>query len=117
MEAVRLAVALLALLAGTAFSAAGILGLLRLPDEYARLHATGKVSVFGVVFLTVAALAMTPVGWGKALFLIFFLLLTAPAASHSVTSAAYRIGLKIEERETMGQPAPESGREPAGPGD
>jgi multicomponent Na+:H+ antiporter subunit G len=33
---------------------------LRLPDVYTRLHATGKVSVFGVVMLLLAAVFWTP---------------------------------------------------------
>ncbi len=45
-------IALIAVIAGTFFSLVGVLGLVRLPDVYTRLHATGKVGVFGVVFLS-----------------------------------------------------------------
>ncbi len=117
MESLRLTLALTFLFAGTAFSVTGIMGLLRLPDVYTRLHATGKVSVFGIVFLTVAALAVTPLGWGKALFLIFFLLLTGPAASHAVSSAAHQVGVRLEEGGRPGPPASRSETEPAGPDD
>ncbi len=117
MESFRLTLALIFLFIGTAFSITGIMGLLRLPDVYTRLHATGKVSVFGVVFLTVAALAATPLGWGKALFLIFFLLLTGPAASHAVSSAAYQIGVRLEEGDRPVRSTPGSEGELAGPDD
>ena len=60
-------VALIAVIAGTLFSVVGILGLIRLPDVYSRLQATGKVAVFGVVLLLVAATAWAPLGWGRAL--------------------------------------------------
>lgn len=88
-------VALVAVLVGTGFSLIGVLGLLRMPDVYTRLHATGKVSVFGVVLLLVAAIAITPLGFGKGLVLIALLVITGPAASHALSSAAYRIGLPM----------------------
>jgi multicomponent Na+:H+ antiporter subunit G len=88
-------IALAAVLVGTAFSLIGVLGMLRMPDVYTRLHATGKVSVFGVVLLLVAAIAITPLGFGKGLVLIALLVITGPAASHALSSAAYRIGLPM----------------------
>jgi multicomponent Na+:H+ antiporter subunit G len=85
-----------AVVIGTAFSFLGVLGYLRLPDVYTRLHATGKVSLFGVVFLLIAAVAWTPLGLGKALILIAFLLLAGPATTHAIASAAYRIGIPLK---------------------
>lgn len=89
-----------ALIAGTAFSILGILGMLRLPDSYTRLHATGKVSAFGCVFLSVAAIALTPLTLGKGLILILLLLLSAPTVSHAIASAAYRAGIPRLPTET-----------------
>lgn len=93
-------VGILALIAGTGFSILGILGMLRLPDSYTRLHATGKVSAFGCVFLSVAAIALTPLTLGKGLVLIFLLLLSAPTVSHSIASAGYRAGVPRLPTET-----------------
>lgn len=84
------------LILGTAFSMLGILGMLRLPDVYTRLHATGKVSSLGAVFLLVAAIFLTPLSVGKGLVLIGLLLLATPAVSHAIASAAYRIGIPIK---------------------
>lgn len=86
---------LLAVVIGTAFSVIGILGLIRLPDVYTRLHATGKVSTFGVVLLLIAAVVWTPLGWGKGLLLILFLVVAGPVASHAVSAAAYHLGLPM----------------------
>ena len=61
--------ALFAVIVGTIFSMLGVLGYLRLPDVYTRLHATGKVGVFGAVLLLLAAVAWTPLSLGKALVL------------------------------------------------
>jgi len=85
--------ALLAVVIGTTFSVLGVLGYLRLPDVYTRLHATGKVGVFGAVLLLLAAAAWTPLSFGQALVLIIFLLLAGPVTSHALASAAYRSGI------------------------
>lgn len=93
METFLSVIAIAAVLIGTFFSVVGVLGYLRLPDVYTRLHLTGKVSVFGVVHLLVAAALWAPVSWGEALVLIFFLLVAGPATAHAMGSAAHRIGL------------------------
>ena len=90
-------ITLIAVIAGTFFSIVGVLGLIRLPDVYTRLHATGKVGVFGVVFLLVAAAIWTPLGWGKAILLIVLLMISGPVATHAISSAAYRIGLSMKD--------------------
>lgn len=93
MELVLQVIALLAIIAGTTFSLLGVLGFVRLPDIYTRLHAAGKVGVFGVVLLLVAAVNLSLLGWGKALVLIALLMIIGPATSHAIGSAAYRIGI------------------------
>ena len=83
-------IAVSAVILGTLFSVVGVLGYIRFPDVYTRLHATGKVGVFGVVLLLVAAVIRTPLGWGQGLVLILFLMITAPATAHAIGSAAKR---------------------------
>ncbi len=89
-------IAILAVVVGTMFSALGVLGYIRLPDVYTRLHATGKVGVFGAVLLLAAAVAWTPLGLGKGLLLIGLLLIAGPVTSHALASAAYRIGIPVK---------------------
>jgi multicomponent Na+:H+ antiporter subunit G len=96
MDIVLQAIAALAVMGGTLFSVLGVLGYIRLPDVYTRLHATGKVGVFGVVLLLVAAIAWTPLGLGQGLVLIALLLLAGPVTSHALASAAYRIGIPVK---------------------
>jgi multicomponent Na+:H+ antiporter subunit G len=91
------ALAILAVLAGTAFSVLGVLGYVRLPDVYTRLHAVGKVGVFGVALLLVGAIAWTPGGVGRGLVLIGLLLLAGPVTAHALASAAYRIGIPMKD--------------------
>jgi multicomponent Na+:H+ antiporter subunit G len=106
MEEVWLVLAILAVVVGTAFSLVGVIGFIRLPDVYTRLHATGKVSVFGVVLLLVAATLLTPLGAGKAAVLILLLILGAPTASHALASAAWRVGIRPRGliRDDLGEP-------------
>ncbi len=86
-------ITIIAVIAGTIFSFLGVLGYIRLPDVYTRLHATGKVGVFGVVLLLVGAMAWTPLGFGKGLVLIILLILAGPVVSHALSSTAYRINI------------------------
>lgn len=97
MEPILEIIAILAVILGTFFSVTGVLGYFRFPDVYTRLHATGKVGVFGVVLLLVAAVARTPLSWGKGLVLIALLMIAGPDVSHTLGSAAYRIGSPIKQ--------------------
>ena len=93
MDTLLQAMAILAVLAGTAFSILGVLGYVRLPDVYTRLHAVGKVGIFGTVLLLLGAVAWTPLGLGKGMVLIALLMLAGPVTAHALASAAYRVGI------------------------
>ncbi len=95
MQTILQIIALILLVLGTLLSLIGVIGFLRLPDVYTRLHATGKVSVFGLVFLLIAADILTPLATWKSLLLIFFVLMAAPSVSHAIASAAYRTGVPM----------------------
>lgn len=97
METILSFFAIVAVVIGTLFSVVGVLGYIRLPDVYTRLHATGKVGVFGVVLLLAAAVITTPLGWGKGLLLIALLMVGGPVAAHAIGSAAYRTGLPMKQ--------------------
>lgn len=96
IEVVLQGIAIVAVLAGTAFSVLGVLGYVRLPDVYTRLHAVGKVGVFGTVLLLIGAVAWTPLGLGRGLVLIALLLLSGPVTAHALASAAYRVGIPVK---------------------
>ncbi len=94
MENLLSLIAVVLVCMGTFFSLVGVLGFFRFPDIYTRLHTTGKVGVFGVVFLLTASAVREDTTWGHALILIFFLIAAAPATAHTIASAAYRMGIK-----------------------
>lgn len=96
MELVWPILALTLVLTGTFFSVIGALGLVRLPDVYTRLHAAGKVGVFGAAFLAGAAALITPSVLGKAVILIALLVIAGPVVSHALASAAYRLGTPVK---------------------
>ena len=98
MDTILQLIAIVAVVIGAVFTTLGILGVTRMPDVYTRLHATGKVGVFGVVFLLIAAVAWLPEGRAKGLVLIAFLLLAGPVTAHALSSAAYRTGIPFATR-------------------
>jgi len=84
-------IAILLICAGTFFYLTGTVGLLRLPDFYSRMHATGKsdtlgtlLSLLGLALYT--GLTLTSV---KILFIAVFVFLTSPTATHALLRAAF----------------------------
>ena len=92
METILTLTAIGLVLLGTFFSGVAVLGYFRFPDVYSRLHTTGKIGVFGAVFLLAASAVRGDAAWGYALVLIFFLIASGPATAHAIASAAYRLG-------------------------
>jgi len=91
---------------GVFFMLSGAIGLLRLPDFYTRLHATGKCDTLGEVLIIFGLLLyhifvyspgaefsvqLVPV---KLLFLIGFIFLANPTATHAIMKVAYITGVK-----------------------
>jgi len=90
-------VGMIAIWIGVAFSALGVVGLIRLPDVYSRLHATSKVSTLGLLGLLVGVILITGGSAAlKAVALGIFMLITGPMAGHAIASAAYRFGCPLE---------------------
>jgi multicomponent Na+:H+ antiporter subunit G len=83
------------LVAGGGFCIVGGLGLLRLPDVYARMHAAGITDTLGAG-LILAGL-MLQGGFSlvsvKLFLILVFLLFTSPTATYALANAAYRRGL------------------------
>jgi multicomponent Na+:H+ antiporter subunit G len=81
--------------AGLFFVLAAVVGVLRLPDFYTRLHALGKCDTLGVG-LMVAGLALRHGGEHdvlKMLLIPVFIALANPTATHALGRAATRSGL------------------------
>ena len=89
------AVAYAVLLLGFFFVFTGALGILRFPDFFTRLHAMGKTDTLGVALMALglAILEGATINGVKILFIILFVGMASPAATHALGRAAHRAGL------------------------
>lgn len=84
------------ILAGGFFTVVGAFGLLRMPDIYTRLHASGVLDPFGVSLILIglmvqAGLTLVSVKLG---FLILLLLFTSPVSCHALARSALHHGVR-----------------------
>ena len=88
-------VACAVLVLGFFFIFTGALGILRFPDFFTRLHAMGKTDTLGVALMAfgLAILEGTTLNAVKILFIILFVGLASPTATHALGRAAHRAGL------------------------
>lgn len=98
---------------GFFFFTTATMGLLRLPDFYARLHATGKGDTLAV-FLSLIGFALY-YGFSltglKIVFIAVFMFLAQPTATHAISRAAYRCGVLPWSYETDGDTMEQRGKE------
>jgi multicomponent Na+:H+ antiporter subunit G len=84
------------ILAGLFFVVVGTIGLLRFPDFYTRMHATGKCDTLGEGLIIVGLMIYQ--GFDlisvKLLFLITFIFVVNPVATHAIARRAYKVGLE-----------------------
>ena len=88
-------VASILLIGGFFFVFAGVIGILRLPDFYTRLHAMGKNDTLGVALMALAVVFLegATLNSVKILFIVLFVALSNPTATHALGRAAHRAGL------------------------
>ena len=95
-----------ALAIGLAFNALGVVGILRFPDVYTRLHADTKATTFGSIFTSLAVVIYAAARYldtadGQFASLAFHavvaavvLAMTNATAGHAIARAAHRRGHK-----------------------
>lgn len=93
-QTLREIIGLLGIGIGLYFYFFGTMGLVRLPDVYMRIHSAGKVSVLGIFGFAFGGAVLMPEMTLKAIALAIFMLVTQPVASHTLSQAAYRSGVK-----------------------
>ena len=95
-------IAVLFILGGLFFFFTGTAGLLRFPDVYTRMHATGKSDTLGAQ-LVLIGLAIAN-GWNltsaKLILIFAFLMLANPTATHAMIRAAQASGVALWKRDT-----------------
>lgn len=95
MTIVQNTLTIILVLGGTFFLMVGSIGINRLPDFYARAHASGKVDTLGILmFLSgLAVFQGFTLNTAKLLLIILFVALTSPVASHQISRRALLSGL------------------------
>ena len=96
------------LVVAVVFNGLGMVGLLRFPDVYTRLHAATKCTTFGSIFLALAVMGYGLMTWVRSdygdstalsylvhtFLALVFLLLTNPTGAHALARASHRAGVK-----------------------
>ena len=85
------------MLTGSIFMLISVIGLLRMPDLFMRMHAATKVGTVGIVGIVTAV----AIHFGEmkvaapAILIIVFFLATAPVAAHMIGRADYLFGTPL----------------------
>ncbi len=102
---------------GAALAAVGALGVVRLPDVFARMHAATKAPTMGLVLVVVAAALRVGDASDLGLLLLVLLLqfLTAPVGAHLIGRAAYDAGGLLSEDTVLDELAEADSADPDEP--
>ncbi len=87
---------------GLVFFTGGVVGIIRFPDFYSRLHPAGKMDTLASLFMLIAAALyhlhhfdlthlLTSL---KIILVIVFIFLASPTATHAIVDAGFRSGLR-----------------------
>ena len=83
------------LLAGIFFGLSGAIGLFKFPDFFTRVHAASVTDSIAAILIIGGLLLQTSfdLNTAKLIFILLFLMLTSPTASHALAKAARHGGL------------------------
>jgi multicomponent Na+:H+ antiporter subunit G len=105
------------ILAGSFFTVAGALGLVRMPEVFTRMHAASVIDTLGVGFLILgmglqAGLSLVTL---KLLFLLALFFFTGPVVTHALAQACLheRIPPQLAEDRRSRAGAADDGRQPS----
>ena len=84
-------ISIIFIISGTFFLLTGTIGLLRLPDFYTRMHATGKCDTLGslLILFGLSLYLGLSLGSVKIVLIMVFIFLTSPTATHSIAKAVF----------------------------
>lgn len=90
MSAVLDILSWLAILVGSFFAFTGAVGLLRFPDFFTRMHATGITDTLGAGLILLGLLLQSgfTIAAGKIVLIFIFMMVTGPTATHALAKAA-----------------------------
>lgn len=101
------------LVAGGLFCVIGMIGVIRLPDMFARLHGASITDTLGAGFVIIGLILQAPstLVAAKLVIIMGLILLTSPVATHALAQAAFHAGVRprLRHDETGGHIAGEDG--------
>ncbi len=88
--------AIVLIIAGLFFFFTSTVGILRFPDLYTRMHATGKGDTLAVLLIISGAIVHHGLNLNSAklTLIALFVFIANPTATHAIGRAAYRCGIK-----------------------
>ena len=96
IDQLRIGLVVVAVALGLFFTFVSAMGVIRLPDVFARAHTASQADTLGAGF-ALAAVALT-LGWEpatvKTVLLLVFIFVTNPTAAHAIARAAYEEGIE-----------------------
>ena len=96
IETIQLAAILILVFGGVFFTTISAIGVIRLPDVFARAHTASQTDTLGAG-LALAAVAIA-IGWDasalKTVMLLFFVFITNPTAAHAIARSAADAGIE-----------------------
>lgn len=97
------------ILAGAFFVLVGMMGLIRMPEVFARMHAASVTDTLGAGFLLVGLMlqAGPSLVTLKLVFILVLLVFTGPVVTHALAQAALHAGVHpvlAEDRRVMAEP-------------
>jgi multicomponent Na+:H+ antiporter subunit G len=75
----------------------GIVGIVRMPDIYTKLHGASKSVFLGISLLSISATVVaTPDMISRIILIVLLVVMTTPISSHVIGHAAYRMQERME---------------------
>jgi multicomponent Na+:H+ antiporter subunit G len=92
--------------AGAGFCLIGAIGVLRFPDVYSRMHSAGITDTLGALLIVLGLILLA--GWtlatAKLVFILAFLWMASPTATHALAKAARHGGVWPTVTESSARP-------------
>lgn len=82
---------------GVIFSLLGSIGIVRMKDLYNRLQTSTKATTLGAFSTIIGVGFLHPSWFFKLILILFFILITAPIASHSLARASHKTGVTLKK--------------------
>ena len=103
-EIISIVISLALITGGVFFLGVGVVGLVRLPDVYTRLHATTKCDTMGGGMVLIGlAFQADPISALKLVFIAVFIWITNPTAAHVIAKASWITGFMPVKGEQKSQ--------------